>query len=213
MAFPQGGRNERKPPVIEPSCGGNALARYIRKDVHQIPGYTGHVPGRKIEPAGLGRTYGEATSAFLNGEPISVTVTPIRKTTDFRSRESLSIGRYTLPGKDKKSVYISTSKDVLGRAASVSYGRRWQDPPNKSIPGYLGHVPRTQDIFGGPGDIYRSTQNKQGYSLQTPPVAQRRSVRRGSLPAHPRGRFIMEKLNETVPDLSRQRADKDLDSP
>ena len=37
--------------------------------MRRVPGYTGHVPGRKIESSGIGMTYGNATSGLLNSGP------------------------------------------------------------------------------------------------------------------------------------------------
>ena len=65
MAFPAS-RQERPVPVVENSGGGYDLKRYIVQDTHKVPGYTGHVPGRKIEFSGIGRTYGTATRNLMN---------------------------------------------------------------------------------------------------------------------------------------------------
>lgn len=57
MAF-AASRAERPLPVVENSGGGHDLNRYIPGEMRRVPGYTGHVPGRKIESSGIGMTYG-----------------------------------------------------------------------------------------------------------------------------------------------------------
>jgi len=160
MAF-AASRAERQLPVVENSGGGYDLTRYIRKESHRVPGYTGHVPGRKIEEAGIGRTYGTATSALLNPganvDPSSFSQPA--NPTDFRQTMNKSIGQYVRPGDNPDDVYGSITGNTLEQGAEhVDYKRR----VIKTIPGYQGHLPEVRDRIGGSGDQYWCVEKNAG---------------------------------------------------
>jgi len=152
MAF-AASRAERPLPVVENSGGGHDLNRYIPAEMRRVPGYTGHVPGRKIESSGIGMTYGNATSGLLNSGP---DVNPANFTmpanpTDFRQTANKPIGSYVRPGDDPAQAYTSETQKVLARGAGhLQYHER----EKKTIPGYMGFLPQTRAHIGGPGDQY-----------------------------------------------------------
>lgn len=152
MAF-AASRAERPLPVVENSGGGQDLNRYIPGNVHRVPGYTGHVPGRKIEATGIGMTYGHATGGLMNpGQDVNpLSFTTPSNPTDFRQTANKSIGGYTRPGDDPAKVYESETQKVMARGAShLDYVKR----EKKTIPGYTGFIPQTRSHIGGPGDQY-----------------------------------------------------------
>jgi len=159
MAFPAS-RAERPVPVVENSGGGYDLKRYIRADTHKVPGYTGHVPGRKIEHSGIGRTYGTATRNLMNPatNPDATTFTMARNPTDFRQTQNKPIGQYTRPADDPALVYNSETSTLLNEGAEhVVYNV----PGNETVPLYQGFLPGTRDCIGGPGPQYWRNNGKR----------------------------------------------------
>jgi len=152
MAF-AASRAERPLPVVENSGGGHDLNRYIPVEMRRVPGYTGHVPGRKIETSGIGMTYGNATSGLLNSGPDAnpSNFTMPANPTDFRQTANKPIGCYVRPGDDPAQVYMSETQKVMSRGAGhLAYHER----EKKTIPGYMGFLPQTRAHIGGPGDQY-----------------------------------------------------------
>jgi len=182
MAF-AASRAERPGPVVENCGGGLDLKRHIRQDSHQIPGYTGHVPGRKIEQSGIGRTYGDATNVLLDAGPGPAgNAFPLKTSTDFRTTGNLGIGQYTRPGDDPVDMYATvTSKQLERGSQPIEYAV----PPNQTIPGYQGFLPAVRDRIGGPGEQYWQT-DKEGSNAREDVRAYGRPWKQNTRPTQPK---------------------------
>lgn len=144
---------------ISTNQGGNVLTRYIPKGEARIPGYTGHVPARRVNVSGLGRTYGAATRDLLSPQKSVAGMSGTRTLAlDTQTQQPRQVGRYTHPAVQPADMYKTGSNWDLAKAG---HGADVKD----TISGYSAHIPGVRDRIGGPGNQYFRGDKPGGMSV------------------------------------------------